>query len=156
IVIFDPSQQRIQALLPAQRPDTAGRGAAPGHLQTVGAVSFSSDGRQLISVSLDGEVRLWTLGNNETSRILQPPNGLDDGRIRTAAFLDERRAILPLRDLQQPAAWRLSLVDLAVPAQAGAQAGPIVSQPVFWHGVSAIAATADGREFAASDLLGTV
>jgi WD40 repeat protein len=152
LVVFDARRRQIDRLLPARWPDALGPGPPPGHVQTVGAVDFSPDGRRLVSVSIDGEVRLWTLDGNQPAVTLEPPAGVEDGWIRTAAFVSDQRLIVPLRDRQQPDAWRLRLVDPARPTRPAT----VLSQPVFWYGVTAIARTDDGAEFAASDLVGRV
>jgi WD40 repeat protein len=152
LVLFDPRQRQIDDLLPVRRPDVPGPGPSPGHVQTVGSVDFSPDGRQLVSVSIDGEVRLWTLGDNPVSAILQQASGVEDGLIRAAAFVGGRRLIVPLRDPQDPTAWRLRFIDPINPNRPAT----VLSQPVFSYGVADIALTTDGAEFAASDLIGQV
>ena len=151
LAVFDPGRQRIQYLLPRSRPDVPGPGPQPGHTQTVGSIDFSPSGKQMASMSIDGEVRLWT-NQGADSVILHPAGRVTDGRIQTVAFLSENRLVFPQQDRQQPAAWRLAIVDPAVPNRPPTQIG----QPVYWYGVADIAVSPDGRQAAACDHLGEV
>jgi WD40 repeat protein len=49
--------------------------AASGHLGRVWGLTFSSDGRQLISIGEDGTIRFWNTTSGETVRVLYPSKG---------------------------------------------------------------------------------
>jgi WD40 repeat protein len=71
ISIADSSHGRQVTILPTPIPDEDPmQRFVTGHLQTVNSVSFSPNGEWLASISLDGDVRLWSVGNWKSQQIL--------------------------------------------------------------------------------------
>ena len=71
VVIYDLRQRAIDQVLPDTRPDTSDQ-PAMGHRHTVIAVSYSPNGKQLVTTSRDGETRLWTIADKgQNSQVLR-------------------------------------------------------------------------------------
>ncbi len=71
ISIADSSHGRQLTILPPPLPDEDPmQRFVTGHLQTVNSVSFSPSGEWLASISLDGDIRLWSVGSWTSQQIL--------------------------------------------------------------------------------------
>ena len=71
ISIAESGHGRQLTILPPPLPDEDPmQRFVTGHLQTVNSVSFSPNGEWLASISLDGDVRLWSVGNWTSQQIL--------------------------------------------------------------------------------------
>ena len=71
ISIADSSHGRQLTILPPPLPDEDPmQRFVTGHLQTVNSVSFSPGGEWLASISLDGDIRLWSVGSWTSQQIL--------------------------------------------------------------------------------------
>lgn len=90
IVIYDPARRAMIEALPRERPAQASQ-PKKGHRATVIGLSWSPTGRQLVSVSNDGEVRYWPDDENRNSRLLAAPDTARNARsdLRAATFLDD-------------------------------------------------------------------
>ena len=72
ISIADTDQGRQLTILPPPLPnEEPQQRLVTGHLQTVNSVSFSPNGEWLASMSLDGDLRLWAVGNWRSQQILR-------------------------------------------------------------------------------------
>ncbi len=71
ISIADSSHGRQLTILPPPLPgEDPMQRFVTGHLQTVNSISFSPNGEWLASISLDGDIRLWSAGNWGSQQIL--------------------------------------------------------------------------------------
>lgn len=104
IVVYDPTKSEFVAVLPRERP---AQGTGPGHGQPVDSLNFSPDGQKLVSVSNDGEMRVWDRAT-WTSKVIReaykprlrvptrlPAVFVTNSKI-VAAFKDEARGKLGL------------------------------------------------------------
>lgn len=73
-----------------------------GHLSEVSAVAFVNDGQQLVSASLDGTIRVWSVQNRKLEKILRVTNHVlspprittsPDGKLLAAKIADEEIGI---------------------------------------------------------------
>src|SRR5271166_4034215 len=65
-----------------------------GHTSTVNKVLFTSDGKELISVSDDKTIRFWDVASGEPIRVLRPPIGPgDEGMLYAAAVSPDGRTL---------------------------------------------------------------
>jgi WD40 repeat protein len=76
-----------------------------GHLAEVSAVAFVMNGRELVSSSFDGTVRVWNVQNHKLERILHVANPVlsppliatsPDGKLLAAKIIDEEIGIWEL------------------------------------------------------------
>lgn len=86
-----------------------------GHRMTVTNLAFSPDGQQLVSASIDGELRLWSAPGWQ-SRVLRDPNGATASP-QPAVFLSNERIAAAQRDSQSKSGWRIALYDASSPGR---------------------------------------
>jgi WD40 repeat protein len=99
IVVFDARAARVErALL--------------GHRDAVVSLDFSPNGKAIVSVSRDGEIRVWSANNNWDSKVLRPPGGLPTS-FQPARFLDDQTIIAAYPVDAAGAQWRIGLLSLA-------------------------------------------
>ncbi len=72
VSIAESVQGRQLTILPPPRPnEDPQQRFMNGHLQTVNSVSFSPNGEWLASMSLDGDLRLWSVGTWTSQQVLK-------------------------------------------------------------------------------------
>jgi WD40 repeat protein len=65
-----------------------------GHISIVKRVVFTSDGKELISVSHDKTIRFWDVASGEPIRVVRPPIGTgNQGRLYAAALSPDGRTL---------------------------------------------------------------
>ncbi|UCJ12837.1 MAG: PD40 domain-containing protein [Phormidium sp. PBR-2020] len=74
-----------------------------GHEDMVLNVSFSPDGRFLVSTGADDTVRLWRLGEADAVRVWSPGQG-----VRTASFSPDGRSLVTAGDDGTLVLWRVA------------------------------------------------
>ena len=98
IVVYDAA--RLQVLR-----------ALRGHLQPVISLDYSPDGARLVSVSSDGQVRLWSAGENWQSRLLRPASPHHLG-FQPARFLSNEIVAVAQAADQTRKRWRIALYSV--------------------------------------------
>jgi len=98
IVIYDTGLSDIDQVL-------------DGHRQTVVSLSFSPDGRRLASVSIDGEARIWTMGDWQSVTVRKPSARFTDPQ--PALFLSDSVLAVATPDPDPGSSdWRVVLHDV--------------------------------------------
>lgn len=111
IVIYNAATGQVERALPANRTRET---MNTGHLSAVVCLSWSPDGKKLLSASDDGEVRVWSAPNWSSTvlRAKLPANAkpADATRARQmpVLFLDDRNAVVA-ESLGND--WRLAVFD---------------------------------------------
>lgn len=101
ISIADSIHGRQLTILPSVLANEDPRGRfESGHLNTVTSVSFSPDGEWLASISLDGEIRLWSVANWTSVRALPAGEnpGLTDVFVQFVSNTEFLASLNPLND----------------------------------------------------------
>jgi WD40 repeat protein len=116
-----PLVARADAPPADKTPETPGSGQPPekvalaldpgGHTDTIIAVAFTPDDRELMTASKDGTVRFWDLDSGETTQVLRPPIKYVDGA--AALSPDGRLVALGGKAGSDPAArdWAVFLLN---------------------------------------------
>ncbi|QDU59664.1 WD domain, G-beta repeat [Planctomycetes bacterium Pan216] len=120
-----------------------------GHMQTVVSLDYSPNGKKLVSVSVDGDVRVWS-GPEWNSRQLRAPGGAPASP-QPAIFLTDDLVAVASRDANQPRAWRVALYDLTEE-----NPEPKRLEGVHAGAISTLARDRDGRRWASADIAGNV
>ena len=112
IVVFDTDRNEVEAAL----PPTFDRNQPSGHVTSVIGLDFSPSGNLLVSVSLDGEIWLWTAPDDRQAdwagKRIRPAGGVRFDR-QPVLFLSEQRFVAAER--VHPAddtRWRLALYSI--------------------------------------------
>lgn len=122
-----------------------------GHRQTVVSLSFSPDGQRLASVSIDGEARLWTVGDWQSVTVRQPSGHLIDPQ--PALFLSDSVLALATPDPDRRGSdWRVALHEVFDKDPARPR---LLSRRHAWR-VMSLARDAGSDAWASSDAAGNV
>lgn len=163
IVLIDSGTGQVAATLRA-------------HRRVVVSVDFSPNGRRLVSVSEEGDIRVWDLPAWEAPQVrgiirakappvlaaeplplslnsmqLRPGQGKDFSYYpQPAVFLSDNLIAVALTDRERSNQWRIGLVDLSKPDR------PTRLLPVVHQGkVASIARSPDSSRWASADTRGT-
>lgn len=131
------------------------------HRQAVASLSFSTDGQWLVSSDLAGQVIAWKRGDWQPLVLQSPDAQLYDAKtaaaikasvqLRPVAVLGTRYAIVPRYDSVRKNGnllWRLDWIEIATRKV-------VQSSPAWMDGaVTTLAASKDGKQLAAGDLVG--
>ena len=112
ILEFDGANRRLTGVLPRKRSNdlTVPR---TGHRTSVIEIAYSPNGESLVSMSRNGETRVWTgQGQARTSKMLRPPGERTDRQ--SVAYLDNTHVAIAERD---PASlkgsfWKIVIYDV--------------------------------------------
>ena len=100
ILLYDTARGQVERALFDDRD---------GHRNTIAALAFSPDGSQLASISVDGELRVWTLDTG-VSRLLARPRDWTHSAL-SLAFLSHGNYDLAVSFPGQASTWRIALYD---------------------------------------------
>lgn len=137
--------------------DTAtGRVVRPllGHRGPVSSLSFSPSGRQLVSYSADGELRVWSTERDAPPRILLPAGRREQNTVGRALFLREDLVLVGEPPVMGADGKSRSARALLIPLDDGAK--PIPLEPVHQGMVTALARHPKGTAFATADESGRI
>lgn len=103
--VADSAQGRQQTILPPVRANEAPpQRLLTGHLQSVSSASFSPNGEWLASISLDGDLRLWSVGNWTSRQLLRAGQnpGLSIAYVQFISNTQLIASITPSSDPEKP------------------------------------------------------
>ncbi len=140
VLVYDPATAEVVRMLPVVRnEDLTG-----GHIQTVVSVSYSPSGRRLATVSIDGEIRVWS-APDWTSRRFRAARKRHKFPQPVRFLTEDVFAVAGSQD------WSISLYDLR--HQDG---HPRLLGERHSGGVTAIAVDPHSRQWASADEAGTI
>jgi len=136
ISIFDAEQSQLARVLQA-------------HRQTVVGLVFSPDGTRLASVSLDGELDLWSVQDWQFQRLRDRTKGLDEYS-QPLAFLDEDHLAAAVPSTGRSGGWQVGIYDLTQSPIRPTMVGNL------YKSVTAIASDHDSDLWASADGTGGI
>ena len=121
-----------------------------GHRQTIVSLVFAPDGKRLASVSKDGETRVWSVGDWNSTTVRPADNSLSDPR--PATFLADGRLAVGVPDTDEPESrWWITVYDVTAP-----DAAPQRLSTVHPGRVMALARDGQTSRWASADAAGKV